>query len=119
MPAIADITNKIRESAKKLLAGGQADVVIGYRQGSVPLTTSPFFARTAEECDQLIWSNFARINLANYLPGRPGKVAMVAKGCDARSAVGQVTENQILKDNLYLIGVPCTGMIDTNLVTAK
>ncbi|MDR1309678.1 MAG: 4Fe-4S binding protein [Deltaproteobacteria bacterium] len=119
MPALTDITNKIRESAKKLLASGQAEVVIGYRQGTIPMTTSPFFARTADECDLLVWSNFARINLANYLPGRAGKVAMVAKGCDARSAIGQVTENQILKDNLYIIGVPCTGMIDTNLVVAK
>ncbi|MDR2443163.1 MAG: Coenzyme F420 hydrogenase/dehydrogenase, beta subunit C-terminal domain [Deltaproteobacteria bacterium] len=119
MPALSDINSKIRESARKLLADGRAEVVIGYRQGTVPMTTSPMFARKPAECDQLIWSNFARINLANYLPGRPGKVALVAKGCDARSAVGQVTENQILKDNLYIIGVPCTGMIDTNLVLAK
>jgi ferredoxin len=119
MPALNDITEKIRETARKLLAGGQADVVIGYRQGTIPLTTAPFFARTSEDCDQLVWSNFARVNLANYLSGRPGKVALVAKGCDARSAVGQVTENQILKDNLYIIGVPCTGMIDNNLVAAK
>ncbi|MDR0354710.1 MAG: 4Fe-4S ferredoxin, partial [Deltaproteobacteria bacterium] len=113
MTALNDITTKIRESAKKLLSSGQAEVVIGYRQGTMPLTTAPFFARTAEDCDQLVWSNFARINLANYLSGRTGKVAIVAKGCDARSAVGQVTENQILKENLYIIGVPCTGMIDS------
>ena len=119
MPALAQITSKIRESAKKALADGRADVVIGYRQGTVPMATSPFFARTPEDCDRLVWSNFARINLANYLPGRPGKVALVAKGCDARSAVGQVTENQIHRDNLYIIGVPCTGMIDNNLVLAK
>jgi ferredoxin len=119
MPALADITSKIRESAKKLLASGQAEVVIGYRQGTIPMTSPPFFARTPEQCDQLVWSNFARINLANYLPGRAGKVALVAKGCDARSAVGQVAENQIARDNLYLIGVPCTGMVDNALVAAK
>ena len=119
MPALAEITSKIRESAKKALAGGQAEVVIGYRQGTITLTTSPFFARTPEECDQLVWSNFARVNLANYLPGRTGKVALVAKGCDARSAVGQVAENQILRDNLYVIGVPCSGMVDNSLVAAK
>jgi ferredoxin len=119
MPAFAEITSKIRESAKKALADGQAEVVIGYSQGTTPLATAPFFARTADDCDKLVWSNFARINLANYLPGRPGKVAIVAKGCDARSAVGQVTENQILKDNLYIIGVPCSGMIDNALVYEK
>jgi ferredoxin len=46
-------------------------------------------------------------------------VALVAKGCDARSAVGQVTENQILRDNLYVLGVPCSGMVDSAAVAAK
>ncbi|MDR1486472.1 MAG: Coenzyme F420 hydrogenase/dehydrogenase, beta subunit C-terminal domain, partial [Deltaproteobacteria bacterium] len=119
MPAIADITKKIRESAKRLLEEKKADVVIGYRLGTIPLTTAPHFARTADDCDKLVWSNFGRINLANYLPGRAGKVALVAKGCDTRSAVGQVVEHQILKENLYLIGVPCSGMVDTNLVVLK
>ncbi|MDR1545737.1 MAG: Coenzyme F420 hydrogenase/dehydrogenase, beta subunit C-terminal domain [Deltaproteobacteria bacterium] len=118
MPALEDVAKKIRESAKRLLAEGRAEVVVGYRRGTIPLTTAPFFARTAEECDQLVWSNFARINLANYLPGRK-KVALVAKGCDARSAVGQVVENQIPRDELYVIGVPCTGMVDNALVAAK
>jgi ferredoxin len=118
MPALTDITQKIRESAKKALAEGLAEVVIGYRQGSTPMTTAPHFARTADDCDKLVWSGFARINLANYLSGRPGKVALVAKGCDARSAVGQVVENQIPRDNLRLIGVPCSGMFDNNLIAA-
>ncbi|MDR2460064.1 MAG: Coenzyme F420 hydrogenase/dehydrogenase, beta subunit C-terminal domain [Deltaproteobacteria bacterium] len=119
MPSLEETTQKIRETAKKALADGKAEVVIGYKKGTYPLSTAPFFARTPEDCDQLIWSNFARINLANYLPGRPGKVAVVAKGCDARSIVGQVAENQFHKDNLYVIGVPCTGMVDNNLIAAK
>jgi ferredoxin len=118
MATLTEITQSIRESAKKALAGGKAEVVIGYRQGTTPLAAAPFFARTAEDCDQLVWSSFARMNLANYLPGRAGKVALVAKGCDARSAVGQVVENQIARDNLHIIGVPCSGMIDSALVAA-
>jgi ferredoxin len=119
MPSLDDTTQKIREAAKRLLSEGKAEVVIGYRAGTIPLNVSPHFARTPAECDELIWSNFARINLANYLPNRAGKVAIVAKGCDARSVVGQVTENQILRENVYIIGVPCSGTVDNAAIAAK
>jgi ferredoxin len=119
MASLEEITKSVREAAKKALAEGKAEVVIGYRAGTVPLSTAPHFARSPEECDSLVWSNFARINLANYLPGRTGKVAVVAKGCDARSIVGQVAENQILRENLYVIGVPCSGMADNALIFQK
>jgi len=41
---------------------------------------------------------------------------VVAKGCDVRSIVALMKENQINRDNLYIIGVPCDGMIDRNKV---
>ena len=119
MLSLDEITQKIRASAKKVLADGRAEVVIGYRAGSTPLAVAPFFARNEADCDQLVWSNFARLNLANYLPKRPGKVAIIAKGCDARSVVGHVAENQILRENIYVIGVPCTGMVEISEITAK
>ncbi|MDR1870944.1 MAG: Coenzyme F420 hydrogenase/dehydrogenase, beta subunit C-terminal domain [Deltaproteobacteria bacterium] len=119
MGALETITQKIQDKAKSLLESGQAEVVIGYRKGSTPLVAAPYFARTPSDCENLIWSSFAKLNLANYLPNRTGKVALVAKGCDARSAVGQVTENQIPRDNLYLIGVPCSGLVDPAKVAAK
>jgi coenzyme F420-reducing hydrogenase beta subunit len=115
----AETTAKIREAAKRLLADGKAEVVIGYRAGTVPTATAPLFARTPEDCDRLVWSDFAALNLANYLPGRPGKVAIVAKGCDARSVIGQVTEKQILRENVYVVGVPCSGMIDPAALSEK
>jgi len=119
MMSLEEINQKIQASAKKLLAEGKAEVVIGYRQGTAPLTVAPHFARTEDDCNQLIWSNLAKINLATYLPKYPGKVALIAKGCDARSAVGQVVESQIERENLYIIGVACTGMVDVEQIQAK
>ena len=113
------LTQKIREAAKKALAEGKADVVIGFRAGTVPLKSAPYFARTPEECDQLIWDVNCRNNLANFLPRRTDKVAVVAKGCDARNIVNHVVENQIARDQVYIIGVPCEGMIDPALVSAR
>ena len=117
--SLEGLNQKIQDVAKKLLADGTAEVVIGYRQGSAPMTVAPHFARTEEDCNHLIWSSFAKINLATYLSKYPGKVALVAKGCDARSAVGQVLESQISRENLYIIGISCKGMVDVEQVLAK
>jgi ferredoxin len=46
-------------------------------------------------------------------------VAVFAKGCDSRNIVLQILENQIKRDQLYIIGVPCQGMVDRRLVLAE
>lgn len=112
-------TDKIREIAKRLLGEGKVDVVIGYKESTAPLKCAPFFAHTEEECDKLVWDYNGRINLANFLPRRKDKVAVVAKGCDARNIVNHIVENQISRDQVYIIGVPCQGMIEPDLVVEK
>lgn len=112
-------TEKIREIAKRLLKEGKVDEVIGYKAGTIPLRTQPFFAKTEEEADQLIWDSNCRINLANFLPRRKGKFAVTAKGCDARNIVNHVVENQFERDQVYIIGVPCDGMTEMDLILEK
>ncbi|MDR1044651.1 MAG: 4Fe-4S ferredoxin [Candidatus Adiutrix sp.] len=119
MTSLPDLNQKIQSAAKRLLAEGKAEVVIGCRQGTTPMTVAPIFCRTEDDCNQLIWSNFAKINLATYLPKYPGKVAIIAKGCDARSAVGQVVEKQIERENLYIVGVACGGLVDVEQIQAR
>ncbi|MBU1486620.1 Coenzyme F420 hydrogenase/dehydrogenase, beta subunit C-terminal domain [bacterium] len=105
-------TEKIKKIAGRLLAEKRVDAVIGFRPGTVSLISAPTVARTEEEAAGLHWDRFCGVNLANYLPKREDKIAIVAKGCDSRSIVGLVAENQIKRENLYIIGIPCTGMID-------
>ncbi len=112
-------TEKIRAAAKKLLSEGKVDVVIGYKAGTVPLRNAPYFARTPEEADNLIWDSNCRINLATFIPRREGKIAVVAKGCDARNIINHMVENQIDRDRVYIIGVPCEGMVEPALVQAQ
>ncbi|TYO97727.1 4Fe-4S dicluster domain-containing protein [Desulfallas thermosapovorans] len=112
------LADQIKDAAKKLLAEQKVDLVIGFAEGSLPLRGTPLFARTPEEADKLTWNLGCENNLANYLRKREGKVAVVAKGCDVRSIVALIKENQINRDNLYIIGVPCSGMIDRKKVNA-
>ncbi|MDR2934908.1 MAG: 4Fe-4S dicluster domain-containing protein [Candidatus Adiutrix sp.] len=119
MTSLADLNQNIQTAARRALADGRAEVVFGYRQGTAPFTAAPHFARTPEDCGQFVWTSFARVNLAAYLPKYPGKVALIARGCEARSAVGQVVESQFPRENLYVIGVGCQGMVDPEAVLAR
>ncbi|MCG8400539.1 MAG: 4Fe-4S dicluster domain-containing protein [Firmicutes bacterium] len=108
---------QIKDAAKRLLEDKKVDLVVGFAEGSLPLRGTPLFARTPEEAEKLTWNRGCENNLANFLRQRDEKTAVVAKGCDVRTIVALVKENQINRDNLYIIGVPCDGMIDRNKIS--
>lgn len=105
-------TEKIREAAKRLLSEKTVAGVIGFRKGTVPFMNEPFQAKTPEQADQLVWDGNCGINLSNYLPRITGNVAIVAKGCDSRNIVVHLLENQVKREQLYILGAPCQGMTD-------
>ena len=107
---------KIQEIAKKLLEAGTVDVFIGYKKGSVPMMNEPVMIRDASKVDQLYWDSFCALNLCNYLTKRTEKIGIVANGCNSRNIVTHIVENQINRDQLYIVGIPCTGMIDHRAV---
>ncbi len=106
------IQQKIREISKRLLIQKQVDVVIGYCEGSIPLRTFPVFIDSADETSKLVWNAYCHINLSKYLLKRKEKLAIIAKGCDIRSIIVLLNENQLRREQLFIIGVPCKGMID-------
>ena len=109
---------KLQDAAKRLLAEGRVELVLGFGAGSLPLRSAPCFVRRPEDAGKLIWDPTCENNLAVYLPKRNGKTAVVAQGCDTRALVTLIQENQIDRENLYIIGVPCTGMIDRRKTAA-
>ncbi|ACL06733.1 4Fe-4S dicluster domain-containing protein [Desulfatibacillum aliphaticivorans] len=113
---MSEYAEKIRGIAKKLLDDGTVDMVIGFRKGTMPLINEPCFVKDAAKVDALIWDSSCGVNLANYLPKRKEKIGVVAKGCDSRNIVTHIVENQITREQLYIIGVPCTGMVDRRKV---
>ena len=59
---------KMRNAAAKLFADKSVDFVIGYRNGSLPNTARPFFVRSAQDIENLVWNQFCTGNLATFLP---------------------------------------------------
>lgn len=119
---MSNMTDEIREQARKLLTDKKVDIVIGYGQGDNPMRTRPAFIENPQDVGQLVWSSFGLINLANYLlryKNTPHKIGIVAKGCDSRSIVALLKENQIDRDRLYIIGVNCPGMLSRQKAREK
>jgi len=106
---------ELREIVRKLLQEGAIEHFIGYAEGVEPLHTTPCFIEREEEVGALVWSPFCPYNLARYLhqmKNGAGKVGLVVKGCDARAIVELVKGNQIQRERVVVVGVPCQGQVD-------
>jgi formate dehydrogenase subunit beta len=111
-----EYTEKIRQTAKKLLEKGTVDVFIGYKKGSVPMLNEPVLISDPGKANTLYWDSHCGLNLCNYLTGRKDRIGILANGCNSRNIVTHIVENQIKREQLYIVGIPCTGMIDHRAV---
>jgi formate dehydrogenase subunit beta len=107
---------EIRKKAKELLESGKVDVVIGYGNSSLPNRTTPVFIYKPDATEQLVWNEYCDKNLAIYLrhPSlkKFAKKAVIVKPCDIKSIVSLIQENQLPRENVYIIGVACDGVKD-------
>ncbi|WP_300457358.1 4Fe-4S dicluster domain-containing protein [Desulfobacula sp.] len=110
--------NKIRELSFELLDKGEVEKVIGFANGTIPMATSPIAITSTKDIETLVFNSTCGLNLANYIRQHKGKIAVIAKGCDTRNIVTHIVENQVQRDQLYIIGVPCNGMIDKTKIAS-
>ena len=113
------LTENIRSIAKALLKDKKVERVIGFEKGSLPMATNPFEARTEQQVDRLVFNSTCVLNLANYLTDSKEKTAVVAKGCDSRNIANHIVENKVDRDLVYIIGVPCPGMVDKRQIASR
>jgi len=107
--------NELKQLGKDLLQNGTVKVIIGYAEGTTPNRAKPFIARTPEDAEKLVFNKYCVNNLAVYLTRKEykgkGTVGIVAKGCDVKAIVQLIQENQIIKDDVYIIGMNCNGAV--------
>jgi formate dehydrogenase subunit beta len=108
------LTRAIRQEAVRLLTEDLVDVVIGFQAGTLALKTQPAFITRPEEAERLVHNGFGQNNLASYVTRRPPqeRIGIVCRGCESRALRVLVSEHQHAREDLYLIGVPCAGIID-------
>jgi len=103
---------ELRKEARKLLEEGKVDHILGFARGSLKFTPTPLITEEKEEVASLVINPFIVNNLAKFLIELPGRVGIVAKGCDSRSVVSLIQDNQVIREAVVIIGVPCSGLID-------
>lgn len=108
---------------------------MGYEEGTIPLQTAPCFITDPDDAEKLVWNSFCSQNLAKYVhdiirrhrdsqirvkPEDKTKkvVGVVARGCTTRSLVIHLQERQYGRDEVVIIGVPCTGCVAKRKVSA-
>lgn len=111
-----EIEQKLRDEAKALLEQGKVDCILGFESGSLKHTTTPLIIKDKDSVDRLVINPFIANNLSVYLTEIKTGVGIVAKGCDSRSIVSLIQDNQLKRENVVILGVPCEGIIDLNKV---
>jgi formate dehydrogenase subunit beta len=132
---VENVEKKLREEAKRLLIEKKVDVVVGYEAGTLPLTATPCFITNPEETGRLVWNPCCVQNLAKFVhdllsqhhdaqkrlkpEARHKKtVGVVARGCTTRSLVIQLQEKQYAREEIVILGVPCSGYVDGRKLSA-
>jgi len=116
---VTGYTEKLRAAARRLLSEEKVDCFIGYREGSVPMVHHPVVITRAEQADSLVWDANCALNLANYVIGRKDRIGIVATGCVSRNLATLIQEHQVTREQLHIVGVPCTGMLDRSAIVKK
>jgi ferredoxin len=111
------VTEAIRGEAKRILSEGIVSAVVGYASARRKGSTQPIVISSPDDADKLVFNKASVNNLAIYLTKakkeipKTGRIGIVVKGCDLKALVGLMGESQLKRENLYLIGVPCAGVL--------
>ncbi len=120
-----EITREILVSrACELLANGTVSRVMGWKMGEFAYDVTPALFETEEELKtEFVWNDFCGANFSKYLIKETGKsdakVLVFLKPCDTYSFNQLLTEHRFDREKVYVIGVPCNGMLDAKKLRDK
>lgn len=107
------MVEELRVKVRELLKNKQVGLVIGYQRAPDGVSAMPCFIENDLDADLLIWDAYCVYNLSNYLKDHSGrKIGLVVKDCDLRSLTVLLQENQLKRENLFIIEMECLGVID-------
>ena len=109
------------ERALSLLSDKTVSSVLGWKKGEFDYDITPaLFSDEKSLREEFVFSDFCGINLSKYLVSKTktaeGKILVFLKPCDTYSFNQLLTEHRIDREKVYVIGVPCEGMVDIEKV---
>ena len=115
------ITAAIQAEAKRILSAEQVSAVVGYAAARRKGSAQPIVISTPDDAQKLIFTPACVNNLAVYLTKakkeipKKGKIGIVVKGCDLKALTGLMGESQLKREDIYIIGVPCAGVLGSTV----
>ena len=114
---------KMIARAKELLQNGTVNRVIGWKAGDFAYDITPAVFNSAEELDAgFVYNDFCGANFSKYLvkeSRKEGKILVFLKPCDTYSFNQLTKEHRIIRENIYVVGVPCDGKTDGETLKLK
>jgi formate dehydrogenase (coenzyme F420) beta subunit len=110
-----DYTKQLQDIVQRLFSEEKIDLFIGYRKPETGEADLPLLIHTASEIHKLVFTNRSVYNITNYLKDetiRKKRAGLVVKGCDSRALMMLITEQQVKRENLFIVGIACEGMLD-------
>lgn len=107
---------QLQQLATHLLQAGTVDCVIGYTIDPFQKHAIPAIIHNSTDTQQLVWNDTCVHNLTillKTLNKEPITPAIIAKGCDVRTIIVLLQEEQIIRENIIIIGMDCAGIKDT------
>lgn len=113
-----DTTKAVQEAFKKVM--GSLEVVLGWTHGYDSWHMTPAFVYRASDIEQLVFNPLCVQNLSGYLVNpldardaeKERRIGICVKGCDSRSVTALIQEGLVARDRLYIVGIPCRGVVD-------
>lgn len=109
------------QRAVELLNDGTVSYVLGWQKGEFDYDLTPMiFKDEGSLKNDFVYSDFCGTNLSKYLVSKTkelgGKILVFLKPCDTYSFNQLLTEHRFDREKVYVIGVPCEGMVDISKV---
>ena len=109
------ISEKLATRAKELLESGEVVAFIGWEEGRFEKQTTPLICFAPQDANRLIFNEYCVNTLAKYvldLKAR-GKIGLCVRGCDARAINRMIQDNQLKREQVYLLGLNCPQIKDS------
>jgi formate dehydrogenase subunit beta len=123
--------NLLREAVKQTVLRDDVNYVVGYEKGTYGFQVAPSFAYNPKDAEKFIFSPLCVHNLSVFamLEEKPQllkgqkpeirKIGVVVKGCDSRAIVQIIQEKGLKREDVVIIGIPCTGVVNQRKLQAK
>lgn len=112
----------MKKRASELLADGTVVRVLGWKNGEFAYDPTPAVFQTVESLEAFVYNDFCASNLSKYLIKflrQEGKTLVFLKPCDSYSFNQLLTEHRVIRENVYIIGVPCDGKVAEDKLREK